>query len=608
MVGERVERRLAAVLAADVAGYSRLMGADEVGTLQALKAHRRELIDPSIAAFNGRIVKTTGDGMLVEFPSAVDAVTCAMDVQAKMLERNASAAQKITFRVGIGDIIIDGGDIFGDGVNIAARVENECEPGGVYVSDDAFRHVQGKTPFVFEDMGERSLKNIDRAVRIYAARVSERGVGAGHPAPAEAGNLPDPYSKPLPLPDKPSIAVLPFENMSGDPEQEYFADGMVEEIITALSRFKWLFVIDRNSSFTFKGRAVDIKEVGRRLGVRYVLEGSVRKAAGKVRITGQLIDATTGAHIWADRFERDLTDIFALQDEVTVAVVSAIQPKLRQTEIEMATRRRPENLTAYDFYLRATQQYYLTTREGLAEAIRLAHRALELDPRFGAVAALAGICHMLNVLWGYAVDPQFDRNEAVRLAHLALSIDDSDPDTLASAAVTSAFMVGDSESEIEMADRAIALNPNSYLAWRSRGQVYRIAGLPEEAVQSFERANRMSPIDPLLYRSFTGMGMAFIELGRFDEAIVAGKKALRQNPSFPVAYRCLASAFAHLGRDAEAREAAARLLELDPAFTISAWIARGGQSNAKLLMGFGKPGCPSERKSLGAALARHCKP
>jgi adenylate cyclase len=247
--------------------------------------------------------------------------------------------------------------------------------------------------------------------------------------------LSDRLSAAPPLPDKPSIAVLPFENLSGDPEQEYFADGMVEEIITALSRFKWLFVIAHNSSFTFKGRAVDIKEVGRRLGVRYVLEGSVRKAAGKVRITGQLIDATTGAHLWADRFERNLTDIFVLQDEVTVAVVSAIQPKVLQTEIALARRRRPENLTAYDFYLRALPQFYLSTREGVAEAIKLAHRALELDPRFGLVAALAGMCHMQNFLWGYAHDPQFGRKEAVRLARMALSLDDGDPDTLAWASV-----------------------------------------------------------------------------------------------------------------------------------------------------------------------------
>ena len=594
MTAERIERRLAAVLAADVAGYSRLMGADEVGTLQALKAHRRELIDPSIAEYKGRIVKTTGDGMLVEFASAVDAVTCAMAVQANMLERNASAAQKITLRIGInvGDIIIDGGDIFGDGVNVAARVENECEPGGVYLSDDAFRQVQGKTPFAFEDMGERSLKNIDRVVRIYAVRTSEREVSAGQPV-AEGGSLSDPYSKPLPLSDKPSIAVLPFENMSGDPEQEYFADGMVEEIITALSRFKWLFVIARNSSFTFKGRTVDIKEVGRQLGVRYVLEGSVRKASGKVRITGQLIDAVTGAHIWADRFERDLTDIFALQDEVTVAIVSAIQPKLLQTEIRLAARRRPENLTAYDLYLRAMSQFYLTTREGLAEAIRLARRALELDPGFGVAAALAGAGHMQNVLLGYAVDPQFEREEAIRLLHLAMSINDDDPDVVAVAAVTSAYMVGDRENEIEMADRAVALNRNSFLAWSCRGQVYRIAGLPEEAIPSFEWAIRMSPVDPRLHLMLAGMGQALIELRRFDEAIAAGKKALRQSPSFSGAYCCLASALAHLGRDAEAREAAAQLLEVDPDFTISAWIARGGQTNSTLMLeGLRKAGLP----------------
>jgi adenylate cyclase len=319
----------------------------------------------------------------------------------------------------------------------------------------------------------------------------------------------------------------------------------------------------------------------------------VRKASGKVRIAGQLIDAATGAHIWADRFERDLTDVFALQDEVTAAVVSAIEPKMRQTEIAMATRRRPENLTAYDFSLRARQQNYLTTREGVAETIRLARRALELDPRFGLAAALAGSCHMHNVLWGYAVDPQFERKEAIRLSRLALSIDDSDPETLSLASVISAYMVGDCESAMEMADRAVALNPNSYLAWNDRGWVYRVAGLAEEAVRSFERVMRMSPIDPLLHRAFAGMGLAFIELRRFDEAIVAGKKAQRQNPSHPPAYYCLASAFAHLGRNAEAREAAARLLELDPAFTISARMGRRRQAHAKLLIeGLRKAGLP----------------
>jgi adenylate cyclase len=469
--------------------------------------------------------------------------------------------------------------------------------------------VVGKDELISRLWPGRIVEEGNLPVQISALRKALGGHGEGHSyivtVPGRGYRLatgwpsaPLPLAEPsfpssLPLPDKPSIAVMPFQNMSGDPDQEYFADGMVEEIITELSRFKWLFVIARNSSFTFKGKAVDIKEVGRRLGVRYVLEGSVRKASGRVRITGQLIDAVTGAHIWADRFERDMMDVFALQDEVTVAVVSAIQPKLLQAEIAIAARRLPENLTAYDFFLRAMQQSYLATREGVAEAIRLANRALALDPRFGIVAALAGTCHANNVLWGYAADSQFDRKEAVRLSRLALSVDDDDPQTLARAAMISAFMVGDSEREIEMADRAVTLNPNSFDAWYARGWVYRVAGLPEEAVQSFERAMRMSPIDPLLHRTFTGMAQAFIELGRFDEAVVAGKKAQHQNPSYPSAYRCLASAFAHLGHDAEAREAAARVLEVDPAFTISGWIARGGQTNAKLLTeGLRKAGLP----------------
>jgi adenylate cyclase len=346
-----------------------------------------------------------------------------------------------------------------------------AKAGGLCVSGVTYDQVRKILPLDFTDLGAQTVKNIEEPIRAYEVKVQGEAASSGLKDVSSLGDR-----KPLALPDKPSIAVLPFQNMSGDPEQEYFGDGMVEEITNALSRFKWLFVIARNSSFTFKGKAVDVKEVGRRLGVRYVLEGSVRKAAGKVRITGQLIDAVTGAHIWADRFERDLIDIFALQDEVTVAVVSAIQPKLLQTEIAMAARRRPENLTAYDFYLRAVQVFYSMTREGLAETMRLAHRALELDPRFGLVAALAGTCHMQNVVWGYAVDPQFDRKEAVRLLRLALSIDDGDPDTIAMAAMTSAFMVGDSESEIEMADRAVALNPNSFRAWSSRGHVYGTAG------------------------------------------------------------------------------------------------------------------------------------
>jgi len=576
----RVQRRLAAILAADVVGYSALMGRAEEATYAEFERLKRELIEPSLSRHQGRLIRTTGDGALAEFASPLAATRCAVEMQ----DRLASGGSSLRLRVGLnlGDVIVgQDGQLYGDGINIAVRLEGIADPGGILMSEKVYSEVEGKLDGGFEDRGEQQLKNIARPVRAYAVCTGADSV------PAEAqGAAPQ-------LPDKPSIAVLPFDNMSGDPEQEYFADGMVEEIITALSRFKSLFVIARNSSFTFKGKAVDIKAVGRRLGVRYVLEGSVRKAAGKVRITGQLIDAVTGAHMWADRFERDLTDVFALQDEVTIAVVSAIEPKLVQTEIAIAARRGPEDLTAYDYYLRAIPQYYPATREGNAEAIRLAHRALELDSRFASVAALAGVCHMQNILWGYAIDPQYDRKEAIRLSRLALSIDDDDPDTLAWAALISAFMVADRESEIEMVDRAVALNPNSFNAWHCRGWIYRNAGLPEEAIRSFERAVRRSPVDPRLQFTFAGIGMAFIELGRFDEAIVAGKRAQRYNPFFSSTYRCLASAFAHLGRDAEAREAAARLADLDPAFTISAWIARGGQSNSKLMIeGLRKAGLP----------------
>jgi adenylate cyclase len=584
-----VSRRLVAVFAADVEGYSLLMGADEVGTLKGL-TERRAILDRLIGEHRGRIANTAGDSVLAEFGSAVDAVQCAVEAQTALAEANSSLApdRRISFRMGIhiGDVMVRAGDLFGDGVNIAARLQTLAHPGAVCISGTTYDQVRKVLPMTFVDLGAQQAKNIQEPIRAYQVGAQSETREAAPARVAEA-------ESPPPLPDKPSIAVLPFTNMSGDPEQEYFADGMVEEIITALSRFKSLFVIARNSSFTFKGKAVDVKEVGRKLGVRYVLEGSVRKASGKVRITGQLIDAVTGAHIWVDRFERDMADVFALQDEVTVAVVSAIQPKLLQTEIAMAARRRPENLTAYDFFLRALPQFYLATREGLAEAIRLADRALELDAGFGFVAVLAGVCHMQSVLWGYAIDPKFERNEAIRLFRLALSVDEGDPDTLAWAALVSAYMVGDSEREIEMADRAVALNPNSYLVWNGRGHVYRIAGLPEEAVRSFERAMRLSPVDPRLHFLLTGMGQALIELCRFDEAIVAGKKAQRQNSSYSPAYRCLASAFSHLGRDAEAREAAARLLEVDPVFTISAWIARGGQTNAKLMIeGLRKAGLP----------------
>ena len=351
MVEERVERRLAAILAADVAGYSRLIGADEEGTLSALRVIRRELGDPKIAAHRGRIVKTTGDGLLVEFASVVDALRCAVEVQREMTALNADrpSDRRIEFRIGIhqGDIVVEDGDIFGDGVNIAARLQELAEPGGVSVSARVQEDAVGKLDLAFEDMGPQTLKNIVRPVHVYAVRLHSDTVRASAVDP-----------RPLPLPDKPSIAVLPFQNMSGDPKQEYFADGMVDEIITALSRIRWLFVIARNSSFTYKGRAIDVTQVGRELGVRYVLEGAVRKAGGRVRITGQLVDAENGAHLWADRFDGSLEDVFDLQDQVATSVAGIIEPALQEAEIERATRKPTENLNAYDLYLRAHSRLF----------------------------------------------------------------------------------------------------------------------------------------------------------------------------------------------------------------------------------------------------------
>ena len=581
MASDQVKRKLAAILAADIAGYSRLMGADEVGTLARFKEYRRELIDPKNKQYRGRVVKTTGDGILIEFPSVVDAISCSIEVQQGMRERNADIPpeKRIEFRIGVnlGDVIVEGRDLYGDGVNIAARLEGLAAPGGICISQTVLNHARGKIAFEFEDLGEQTLKNIIQPVHVYRLLLnSSRGDVASRCS-----------EPPLALPDKPSIAVLPFQNMSGDPEQEYFADGMVEEIIIALSRFKWLFVIARNSSFTFKGRAVDIKEVGRRLGVRYVLEGSVRKASGKVRITGQLIDAFTGEHIWADRFERDLMDVFVLQDEITVAVVSAVQPKLLETEIEMATRRPLENLTAYDLYLRARQKYTLRSREGMAETIRLAHRALDLDPRSVSAAQLAANAHLDNVSWGFSVDPQFDHNEARRLIRLALSLDQNDARAQRVAGLHAAFLDGDYETAIDFIERAVASNPNDPVTWGLRGWIYKIAGQYEEA------RIRLSPLDHRINNNLGGIGLTLMELRRFDEAVAIFKKALRQNSSDGVAYRGLAAALAHLGRDAEARGAAARLLEVDPSFTVSGWIARGGQSNSKLqIQGLRKAGLP----------------
>ena len=378
MTGGRVERRLAAVLAADVAGYSRLMGTDELGTLEALKAHRREVVDPAIAEHHGRIVKTTGDGILVEFASVVHAVTCAIAVQERMAGRNSGCTPKITFRIGIniGDIIIDGDDIFGDGVNVAARVENECEPGGVCLSGSAYEQVRSKTAFAFDDLGERSLKNIDRPVRLYAAR-STVAVRAPHA-----------IARHLALPDKPSIAVLPFQNISGDSEQEYFADGMTGDIITLLSRTRDFFVIAKNSTDAFKSVSADMPSLAQQLRVRYVLEGSVRKAANRVRVTAQLVEARSGKTLWADRFDRELNDLFLVQDEVTSGIVGAIYPEVLAAEAGSFKRSSPANVDAWGLIARGMMALATFTRENISNAYELADRATELDPEFGLAFGL----------------------------------------------------------------------------------------------------------------------------------------------------------------------------------------------------------------------------
>jgi|HubBroStandDraft_6_1064221.scaffolds.fasta_scaffold65508_3 TolB-like protein/class 3 adenylate cyclase len=487
----RVERRLAAILAVDVAGYSRLMGEDEEGTLAALRAVRRELSDPKIAEHRGRIVKTTGDGLLAEFASVVDAVRCAVEVQREMIARNAAAPaeRRIEFRMGInvGDIIIEDDDIFGDGVNIAARLEALAEPGGICLSAAAHEQVRDRLSIAFDDLGEQQVKNIARPVRTYSV-----ALGASSRAAR-------PIGAPLPLPDKPSLVVLPFQNMSGDPEQGYFADGMVEEITTAIARLPWLFVIARNSAFTYNGKPVDVKRVAQELGVRYVLEGSVRKAGNRVRISGQLVDTTTGAHIWADRFDGTLDDIFELQDQVASSVAGAIEPKLRQSEIERASRKPTANLTAYDLYLRALAQSYRFTDEGFAEAVVLARQALAIDPSYAPAAAMVGWCRGLQRVQGWGALSDEDIGEACRLAQQALEAERDDADTILQAASTLFFWTGEAAMAAAALDRALALNPNAAHAWTGRGFFHALRNQPEAAIEALERARRLSPFDPYTF-------------------------------------------------------------------------------------------------------------
>jgi TolB-like protein/class 3 adenylate cyclase len=570
LTSERVERRLAAVLAVDVAGYSRLMGRDEEGTLANLKSLRKALVDPAIAAHRGRIVKTTGDGMLVEFASAVDAARCAVEVQRGMAAQNADVPPdtRIEFRIGIhvGDIIIDDNDIFGDGVNIAARLEGIAEPGGVCISDDAQRQVRGKVDIVFDDMGPQSLKNIAEPMRAWRLRLD----GSSRSATVK----PSTETTPLALPDKPSIAVLPFQNMSGDPEQEHFADGMVEDIITGLSRSKSLLVIARNSTFTYKGKAVDIKQVGRELGVRYVLEGSVRKSVNRVRITGQLIDAAPGTHLWADRFDGQLDDIFDLQDRVTSSVIGAILPQLERAEIERAQRKPTESLQAYDYYLRALASSYRFTREANLETLELTRAASAVDPHFALSHALAAFSFTQRKAFGWSANIADEISETRRLAAQAIELDRDDARVLGMAGFALGYVVGEVEVAAEFLARAIQLDPNLVLArtWMGWTRVY--LGDMDGAIEQLEVAQRVNPLDPRRYVTLTAMAYAHFFAGRNDEASVWATNVVRQQPNYLAGRRIMMACHAMADRIDEARQACAVAMRIDPTQRISVSNAR----------------------------------
>jgi adenylate cyclase len=562
---EPVERRLTAILAADVAGYSRLIGADEEGTLAQLKAFRKTLVDPTIAKHRGRIVKTTGDGMLVEFASAVDAARCAVELQRGMADENTEIpqAKRIEFRIGIhlGDIIIDDNDIFGDGVNIAARLESIAVPGGISISRAVHDQVRDRINVCFDDKGEIALKNIARPVQVFAVSGAK-----------ESKTTVSPESKPaLALPDKPSIAVLPFANMSGDPEQEYFADGIVEDIITALSRFKALFVIARNSSFTYKGRAVDVKQIGRELGVRYVLEGSVRKAANRVRITGQLVDTATGAHLWAERFDGGLSDIFDLQDRVTESVVGAIAPVVEKAEIERAKRKPTESLDAYALYLRGVARFYqgVTSRQANDEALRLFNSAIELDPDFASAYGRAALCYVWAKTNGWISGTPNEIAEVTRLAQRAVELGKDDAIALAASGYALVFVVRDLAVGAALIDRSLVLNSNSAEAWNFGGWVKNFLGEPEPALERFAHAMRLSPLDPRLTAMRSGTAIAHFLPGRYDEAVSWAAMALQDNPDFQPGLRIAAASNAMAGRPEQAHKAMARLRQLNPVLRVS---------------------------------------
>ena len=559
---QRVERKLAAILAADVAGYARLMGLDEVGTLRLL-TERRQIIDSAIAEHGGRIVNTAGDSILAEFPSAVDAVQCAVEAQQRLAQANASdpADRQLEFRIGVhaGDVMVRGGDLFGDGVNTAARLQALAQPGDVCISGAVHEHVRKVLPLRFLDLGPQVVKRNDEPVRAYSlssGRAPERTTRAQPDRPT-----------PLPLPDRPSIAVLPFTNMSGDPEQEYFADGLVEDIITALSRVRSFFVIARNSSFTYKGRAVDVRQVSRELGVRYVLEGSIRKAGARVRIVGQLVDGTTGHHVWADRFEGDISDIFELQDKVTESVVGAVEPSIRLEEIRQARTKPTSSITAYDLYLRALPRFYSMTREGFADVRQLTNEALTIDPEFTLAKALGAYIRSISVSQCWH-EPD-EARVAIRMAREVLTEAREDPTSLRFAAQVLAYSAKDYETALSAIDRSLYLNPNSAQGYTGSGWVNAYAGRPLIAIDHFHRAMRLSPIDPEKGIALSGIGMSYLMLERFEEALQWGEQALREMPNYGSSHRVVIGALVGLQRPDEARAAARRLLEAFPTYNLT---------------------------------------
>jgi adenylate cyclase len=555
----RPERRLAAILAADVAGYSRLMEREEAGTLDRLKAHRKELAEPLVAEHRGRIVKLMGDGSLCEFASVVDAVACAVAVQRGLAEREAGVpeAERIRFRIGVnlGDVIVEGEDIYGDGVNVAARLEQLAEPGGIVISGTVFDHLRGELGCTFASLGEQHLKNIERPVRAYRMVLG----GAARPPERPA----------LPLPDKPSLAVLPFDNLGGDPEQGYFSDGIVEDITTALARVSGLFVIARNSSFAYRGKAVDVRQVGRELGVRYVLEGSVRKAGERVRITGQLIDALSGAHLWAERFDGTLADVFELQDRVAEGVAGAIEPTLRGAEIERARRKPTGSLDAYDLYLRALPQLVTPTPENNREALRLLERALALDPGYAVALGLKAWCHLNAYLRSWAGDDATERTSGEHAARRALASGRDDPTALAMGGFVLSLLAHDHEAGLAALNRAVALNPNSALAFGASALVHCLAGDYGTAIEHGQRALRLSPFDQLSSRPLIALAYAHLFTGRHQAAAGYAERAVQANPGLDVSHALLVACLVELGRLEEARHAAGRLMAMFPTFRIA---------------------------------------